>query len=299
MSDELPVTGDGEFAGFAPLDGNFLYCPNQFFEVCLRNHSRGAVRLVGFLLLKTLGWLDGQGLPVEQQIRVTYRELIGQAGISRGALSKAIDEAIAGNFIEQMAIGPVRTATYALRWDSGDIYQSDSKTFGGFYAGEGYRSPIPLAYFSQILPQEPLSVAEGRLPADIEQQIQWLPLRKPSQNPLGLLRRAIEENWSAPAEVQGARIQAAARQREDQSLSEQQVLEQQRAARKRQTEQRRAALLGFWNGISVSQEARYRQQAIGQAASDLDRRRLQRSTRDQPEIEILEAMARDLSLPTS
>ena len=297
MSDELPATGDGEFAGFAPLEGNFLYCPNQFFEVCLRNHSRGAVRLVGYLLLKTLGWLDGKGLPVEQQIRVTYRELIAHAGISRGALSGAIDEAIIAKFIERVATSPA--ATFALRWDSGDAYQMDSRTFAGIYAGEGYRSPIPLAYFSQILPQEPLSVAEGRLPADIEQQIQWLPLRKPSQNPLGLLRRAIEENWSAPAEVQGARIQAAARQREDQSLSEQQVLEQQRAARKRQTEQRRAALLGFWNGISVSQEARYRQQAIGQAASDLDRRRLQRSTRDQPEIEILEAMARDLSLPTS
>ena len=33
----------------------------------------------------------------------------------------------------------------------------------------------------------------------IRQQIGWLPLRNPSRNPLGMLRRAIEENWPAPA----------------------------------------------------------------------------------------------------
>jgi hypothetical protein len=49
------------FVGFLPLTGNFLYCPNQFFDLCLAHHSRGVVRLVGYLLRRTLGWLDEHG----------------------------------------------------------------------------------------------------------------------------------------------------------------------------------------------------------------------------------------------
>ena len=49
------------FQGFEPLSGNYIYCPNQFFEVCLRHCSRGAVRLVAHVLRKTLGYLDENG----------------------------------------------------------------------------------------------------------------------------------------------------------------------------------------------------------------------------------------------
>jgi len=53
------------FAGFQPLTANFIYCPNQFFDVCLPNYSRGVVRLVGYILYKTLSQLDKNGNPVE------------------------------------------------------------------------------------------------------------------------------------------------------------------------------------------------------------------------------------------
>ncbi len=36
----------------------------------------------------------------------------------------------------------------------------------------------------------------------ITQQVEWLPLRAAKKNPLGMLRRAIEESWAAPAEIQ-------------------------------------------------------------------------------------------------
>ena len=87
-----------EFNGFEHLTANYLYCPNQFFEVCLPNHSRGTVRLVAFMLRKTLGWLDKEGNPIEQNISISYRDLIDEAGISRGAIRKALDEAVAGGF---------------------------------------------------------------------------------------------------------------------------------------------------------------------------------------------------------
>ena len=88
-----------EFNGFEHLTANYLYCPNQFFEVCLPNYSRGTVRLVAYMLRKTLGWLDKEGNPVEQNINISYRDLIAEAGISRGAIRKALDEAVAGGFI--------------------------------------------------------------------------------------------------------------------------------------------------------------------------------------------------------
>jgi hypothetical protein len=39
--------------------------------------------------------------------------------------------------------------------------------------------------------------------SQIQHQLQWLPLRNASKNPTGLLRKAIEENWSKPAENVG------------------------------------------------------------------------------------------------
>lgn len=41
-------------------------------------------------------------------------------------------------------------------------------------------------------------LAELQPPEVIRNQVEWLSQRKPQKNPLGLLRRAIEENWSNP-----------------------------------------------------------------------------------------------------
>jgi hypothetical protein len=42
----------------------------------------------------------------------------------------------------------------------------------------------------------------ARYPVErIVRQIDWLALRRPSRNPLGLLRRAIEEDWQKPDAV--------------------------------------------------------------------------------------------------
>jgi hypothetical protein len=41
-------------------------------------------------------------------------------------------------------------------------------------------------------------LAQGHSPEVIQRQIDWLPLRRPTRNRLGLLRRAIEEDWPKP-----------------------------------------------------------------------------------------------------
>ena len=71
------------FTGFEPLDANYLYCPNQFLDICLPHLSRSAIRLVAYMLDQTLGWLDPDGNPRSQSISVSYQQLIDSAGLSR------------------------------------------------------------------------------------------------------------------------------------------------------------------------------------------------------------------------
>lgn len=156
-----------EFHGFTPLDANFLYCPNQFLDVCLPNSSRSVVRLVSYILDQTLGWLDEDGNPISQNISVSYNDLIRSAGISRGVIRRAIDDALAGGYIRCIRPGKAAApdksaeqASYALQWDHSGEYHGTPETFQGFYAGEGHRTPIPNAFFRYVIPREPLTVTK-------------------------------------------------------------------------------------------------------------------------------------------
>lgn len=163
----MAVKSASSFAGFEPLTANYLYCPNQFFDVCLPNCSRGAIRIVAFMLRETLGWLDKEGNPLKQEIKVTYRDLIEKAGVSRGAIGPALQEATQAGFIEcsqdgqSNAAGQSATsAVYSLRWDRQSEYSRSITTFNGFYAGEGHRTPVPNRFFDSIIRNESLSVTK-------------------------------------------------------------------------------------------------------------------------------------------
>lgn len=448
------------FRGFEPLTGNFIYCPNQFFDVCLPHCSRGAVRLVGYMLFRTLGWLDGNGCPVEENISVTYRDLIIHAGISRGGIADAIDEAMEGGFISRTHIGRAKskgktaqTARYTLRWNTASAYTRDYEVFSGFYAGEGNRSPIPNAFFELLLPQEGLAVtkvvgtvlrhtigyqnrfggrrseaplsytfiqqfanlksksklaaalrrslAAGyircidpgqfgpdttkrkaatyaliwlekavprpigskkepatsdrfkkgtrigsiREPADrfkkgtkvktaekytlkqqqpavvlnsqsyellrtagigtraaeklaaqvshdrIRQQIEWLPFRNAGENPAGMLRRAIEEQWPEPVSVQRNVRQERSVDRQDKLNAERVAAENAMRDHQRDRLQVRQALQARWQNLTAAQKQHCHQTAIEQASSETQRRILLRWTNlETPPVAILEAM---------
>jgi hypothetical protein len=153
------------FDGFLPPVSSTTYCPNQFFDVVLRRGSRGAVRLVSYLIRKTLGWSDATGCPQEPQVVVSWRELEARAGIGHSSIAGAVQECIDARYIVCVRPGcpdrqgePSTSACYELRWDERDAYVTDPERFDGFYAGNGNLTYIPNQYFDLVVPNESLSV---------------------------------------------------------------------------------------------------------------------------------------------
>ncbi len=140
------------------------FTPNQFFDVVLPYSSRGVVRLVAYIIRMTLGWTDRDGQP-KDDVYVTWSELVQNAGIARGAIKAALDEAIAARFIECLSLGVPNTAgqtgstaLYRLRWNPSDEYITDPEKFDGFYEGNANFTYIPNAFYDTVVPNEKLSV---------------------------------------------------------------------------------------------------------------------------------------------
>jgi hypothetical protein len=153
--------------GFALPTSNTTYTPNQFFDVCLPNGSRGCVRLVALLIRKTLGWCDAHGRPQAEQFALSYADFEA-AGISRSMVKPAVAEALKGRFIR--CVLPPRskgrgdaglTALFELNWDERGQYQKDPKAFRGFFAGEGNRTYIPNQFFDRVVASESLAVVKA------------------------------------------------------------------------------------------------------------------------------------------
>lgn len=152
------------FQGFRPPTSNTTYTPNQFFDVIIPHFSRGVVRIVAYLIRKTLGWCDVNGNPQEEQIEATYSELERKAGVSRDMIRGALDRALEGHIIECVTAGRAKhahdsgqTACFQLCWTSVP-YTTRLDAFQGFFEGEGNRTDIPNEFFDVVIPNEPLSV---------------------------------------------------------------------------------------------------------------------------------------------
>ncbi len=169
----MPITatqrgpGIHRFTGFAAPTSNTTYTPNQFFDVCLPHYSRGVVRLVAYMIRKTLGWCDEQGNPQQEAIRFSYSELEKYAGVSHSMIRKALEEAVSGRFIRCVQPGKAKSrsesgnsATYELSWDEGGQYIKHPAQFQGFFAGEGNRTYIPNEYFDKLITNESLGLIQ-------------------------------------------------------------------------------------------------------------------------------------------
>lgn len=155
------------FLGYQPPTSSTTYTPNQFFDVVLPNASRGCLRLVAYLIRKTLGWSDAQGNPQNPEATISYRELERCASIGRGRIKEAIDEAIASRYVECLRFGKPHqireegySALYSLKWGTQYRYVTDSEEFDGFFAGNGNLTHIPNAFFDFTIPSESLAVVK-------------------------------------------------------------------------------------------------------------------------------------------
>lgn len=159
--------GHSEFQGFEPLDANYIYCPNQFFDLCLRHCSRGAVRFVAYLIVRTLAWRDENGNPINEVFGISDRELVQHAAISKGAIRSVADEVVSLRFVQCVQEGKPKSkgcagqsAKYMLRWDEKGDYVTDLNGFQGFYASGGNCSPIPRAFFDTVIPFKRLAMTK-------------------------------------------------------------------------------------------------------------------------------------------
>lgn len=153
------------FSGFAAPTSNTTYTPNQFFDVCLPHRSRGCVRIVAYLIRRTLGWSDANGMPLVERHSIPYSDFIGKAGVSRGAVKSAMAEAIDNGFVRcvqapssKSSSSPGTSGRYELNWDERAEYVKDPEAFRGFFSGEGNRTYVPNQFFDDLVPAETQSV---------------------------------------------------------------------------------------------------------------------------------------------
>lgn len=155
------------FHGYSPPTSNTTYTPNQFFDVVLPYSSRGVVRLVAYMIRKTLGWSDHDGNPQEPTISFTYKELAEQANLSRQGIRETLNDAIAARFIRCLVEPKPKTrgqdavsGHYELCWDDSNQYISEPQLFQGFYSGNGNLTYIPNDFFDFTVQEETLAVVK-------------------------------------------------------------------------------------------------------------------------------------------
>ena len=127
-------------------------------------------------------------------------------------------------------------------------------------------------------------IAQAHSTDEIKQQIEWLDKRNPQQNPLGLLRRAIEETWEPPSFVQQQIKEDVARERERQREAEEAADEE----RRRRLDAERC---GRWLALPKPDRERLRQAAI-EHAHPRARKVLEKQTIDGPARSFLIEMDR-------
>ncbi len=127
-------------------------------------------------------------------------------------------------------------------------------------------------------------LSEKRGIEEIQNQINWIDQRNPKQSRLGMLRKAIEENWSEP--VTKETIQKEQRVEKNRNDSVQQM-----AAENKKRKDRRKQQIEHWNQLPDSEKSKFYESAIEQATSALVQSRLTRN-RDlkKPPIEVLTLM---------
>lgn len=158
------------FKGFPEFRSNVLYCPKQFFTAVIPHSSVNCIRLVSYMLRKTLGWVDETGEPIQERHEFSFRELEESAGVGHSRLGEALELALNSKFITCVQKARIqsqgvraRSAAYELCWDE-SRYTDKLDEFRGFYIAPTYldsagqtrlaRKNIPNVFFDYLVCNE-------------------------------------------------------------------------------------------------------------------------------------------------
>lgn len=168
-----------QFAGYPLLTSNTTFTPNGFFDVAVPTLPLPALRVVAFLIRRTLGWSDARGNPLHTVHQLSWKELANGAGVSRSKIGAALNLAIQKHFIECHSSGRANSqgvrfqvAQFELKWSSSREYTADPQRFDGFYQFSGCRTIVPNAFFDHTVKSEPLSVINV-IAAVIRESVGW------------------------------------------------------------------------------------------------------------------------------
>ena len=129
----------------------------------------------------------------------------------------------------------------------------------------------------------------------IEQQIAWLPHQKLDQNQLGMLRKAIEENWSEPKRLIEPKVLNRERREKDRQRSLETEKEERKVlAEKSRRLERKVELRALWKGLSKKEPTRIEKAAFENQNSDA-LRRLFRGSETHRYRECLKQLDREIS----
>jgi hypothetical protein len=135
-------------------------------------------------------------------------------------------------------------------------------------------------------------LAALRSESEIAVQIAWIDLRNPRENRLGMLRKAIEQQWAEPDAAKKQQAHGAERQRAGEWDREQEAKQDAADRDKQRWQNERIVLLQQWHSLPRTEQALHHERTIEQAPSEAARRRLQRHKNlDTPAPETLKTMA--------
>lgn len=239
-SDAAYTTKPAEFSGFFEGDGNRTDIPNEFFDVIIPNEPLSVIKVVGSIIRHSIGFQAKHGHR-RQQVALSFQHIQNYARIGcRSDLAKAVRIALEKHYIIRVVDGVFshrfderRSATYALCWSDSLIGQkirpamerSENQTSIGQIS-----RPADQSENQTSIETKPGNETVNRQPAadtslhqkliaigfsektaakllrkhnreTIEEQMTWLSHRAPARSPAGLLRRAIEQQWQAPAKL--------------------------------------------------------------------------------------------------
>ena len=322
-----------DFSGFFVGEGHRTPVPNRFFDDVIRHQPLAVAKVVGTVIRHTVGYQNQFGgrrssAPLSQRYIAEY------SGLSLGkTVSLAIHTAEQAGFIIRSEDGcfshdpqQQQAVRYAVRWaasskiPAGERFKNPSSTGSKKTAENRFKNPstkktnlkdtckqqsavetncLQKLTRAGLDRQTAIRLVQKRGVEVVENQLDWLEARNPTENRVGMLRKAIDENWDKPEAVAQKERLAKLRKRDQQNSAERFEEEAVIAKAKRHRNERKQCLLNEWESASIADRERWIDEAVKRESSKMLAEILRRESAkaDKPHVQVLDVIANERNLP--